>query len=185
MLDALSNYNSLLPELVLVGGAILLLMWGVFRPETQGEAEATGWLAILVLAATGVLLTRYGGKVEVFGGAFVNDAFARFMKILALAETHYIGMIPHFTGPIAEAALVHCLTASSVTALMEMLGNGTRTWPYLPKVYDFKDGKLWPNDRPGLGVQVDESKLNKIGEYNTYRAGMLLNQRPDGSFTNW
>jgi hypothetical protein len=35
--------------------------------------------------------------------------------------------------------------------------------PYLPKVYDFRDGKLWPNDR----------------------AGMLLNQRPDGSFTNW
>lgn len=71
-------------------------------------------------------------------------------------------MIPDSTGPIAEAALVHCLTASSVTALMEMLGNGTRAWPYLPKAYDFKDGKLWPNDRPGLGVQVDASKLNKI-----------------------
>ncbi|MBY0505962.1 MAG: mandelate racemase/muconate lactonizing enzyme family protein [Bryobacteraceae bacterium] len=108
-----------------------------------------------------------------------------FMKICALAETHYIGMIPHFTGPIAEAALVHCLAATSVIALMEMLGNGTRTWPYLPKVYDFKDGKLWPNDRPGLGVQVDVTKLTKIGEYTTYRAGMFLNQRPDGSFTNW
>ena len=107
------------------------------------------------------------------------------MKIIALAETHYVGMIPHFTGPIAEAALVHCLVATSVTALMEMLGNGTRTWPYLPKVYDFKDGKLWPNDRPGLGVQVDVSKLTAIGEYNTYRAGMFLNVRPDGSFTNW
>ena len=84
-----------------------------------------------------------------------------FMKIVALAETHYIGMIPHFTGPIAEAALVHCLAATSVIALMEMLGNGTRTWPYLPKAYDFKDGKLWPNDRPGLGVQVDMSKLTQ------------------------
>lgn len=110
---------------------------------------------------------------------------SEFMKIIALAETHYVGMIPHFTGPIAEAALVHCLVATSVTALMEMLGNGTRTWPYLPKVYDFKDGKLWPNDRPGLGVQVDVSKLTAIGEYNTYRAGMFLNVRPDGSFTNW
>jgi L-alanine-DL-glutamate epimerase-like enolase superfamily enzyme len=108
-----------------------------------------------------------------------------FMKIIGMAETHYIGMIPHFTGPIAEAALVHCLAATSVIALMEMLGNGMRTWPYLPKAYDFKDGKLWPNDRPGLGVQVDVSKLTKIGEYSTYRAGMLLNQRPDGSFTNW
>jgi len=62
---------------------------------------------------------------------------------------------------------------------------GRRSWPHLPKVYDFKNGKLWPNDRPGLGVDVDVSKLNKIGEYTTYRAGMLLNHRPDGSFTNW
>jgi len=107
------------------------------------------------------------------------------MKIIALAETHYVGMIPHFTGPISEAALVHCLTATSVTALMEMLGNGSRTWPYLPKAYDFKQGKLWPNDRPGLGVEVDVGKLTLLGEYAAYRAGMLLNRRPDGSFTNW
>jgi L-alanine-DL-glutamate epimerase-like enolase superfamily enzyme len=107
------------------------------------------------------------------------------MKIIALAETHYVGMIPHFTGPISEAALVHCLAATSVPVLMEMLGDGTRTWPHLPKAYDFKDGKLWPNDRPGLGVTLDQSKLTPLGEYATYRAGMLLNRRPDGSFTNW
>lgn len=110
---------------------------------------------------------------------------SEFMKIVALAETHYIGMIPHFTGPIAEAALVNCLTATSITSLMEMLGDGARTYPYLPQVYDFREGKLWPNDRSGLGVTVDVSKLKPIGAYNTYRAGMLLNQRPDGSFTNW
>ena len=108
-----------------------------------------------------------------------------FMKIVALAETHYVGLIPHFTGPISEAALVHCLTATSVTALMEMLGDGSRTWPYLPEVYDFKDGKMWPNDRPGLGVVVDVDQLTKIAEYDEYRAGMLMNTRPDGSFMNW
>jgi L-alanine-DL-glutamate epimerase-like enolase superfamily enzyme len=107
------------------------------------------------------------------------------MKILAIAETHYVGMIPHFTGPIAEAALVHCLTASSGIALMEMLGDGSRTYPHLPQMYDFRDGKMWPNDRPGLGVEIDYDALTQIGEYDTYRAGMLINQRPDGSFMNW
>ena len=29
------------------------------------------------------------------------------------------------TGPISEAALVHCLTATSVVVLMEMLGDGS------------------------------------------------------------
>jgi galactonate dehydratase len=44
---------------------------------------------------------------------------------------------------------------------------------------------MWPNTRPGLGVDVDVSKLTKIAEYNVYRAGMLLNHRPDGSYTQW
>jgi L-alanine-DL-glutamate epimerase-like enolase superfamily enzyme len=114
-----------------------------------------------------------------------TGGITEFMKIVALAETHYVGMIPHFTGPIAEAALVHCLTASSIPALMEMLGDGSRTYPHLPQAYDFRDGKMWPNDRPGLGVEVNMAALSQLGEYDTYRAGMLMNQRPDGSFTNW
>jgi galactonate dehydratase len=108
-----------------------------------------------------------------------------YMKILALAETHYVGMIPHFTGPIAEAALVHCLTASSSVALMEMLGRGDRTFPYLKQGYDFRGGKMWPNDRPGLGIALDLTKLKQIGEYREHFAPTQLNHRPDGSFTEW
>jgi L-alanine-DL-glutamate epimerase-like enolase superfamily enzyme len=100
---------------------------------------------------------------------------SEYMKIIGMAETHYVGMIPHFTSPIAEAALVHCLIACSVPALMEILGDGSRSWPYLTRAYDFKNGKMWPNQRPGLGVEVDVSKLTKVGEYNSYRAGMPLN----------
>ncbi len=114
-----------------------------------------------------------------------TGGITEYMKIVALAETHYIGLIPHFTGPIAEAALVHCLTATSSVALMEMLGDGTRTYPHLPDMYDFRDGKFWPNDRPGLGVTVDLDRLTLIAEYNQYRAGMLLNRRPDGSYMQW
>ena len=110
---------------------------------------------------------------------------SEYMKIIGMAETHYVGMIPHFTSPIAEAAMVHCLIACSVPALMEILGDGSRSWPYLTRAYDFKNGKMWPNQRPGLGVEVDVSKLTKVGEYNSYRAGMPPNTRPDGSYTHW
>ena len=44
---------------------------------------------------------------------------------------------------------------------------------------------MWPNDRPGLGVEVDFDNLTLLGEYDTFRAGMLMNRRPDGSFMNW
>jgi L-alanine-DL-glutamate epimerase-like enolase superfamily enzyme len=108
---------------------------------------------------------------------------SEYMKIMAIAETHYVGMIPHFTSPIGEAALVHCLTAGSTTALMEMLGDGSRKYAYLPDAYDFRNGKLWPNDRPGLGITVNESMLTKIATYDTYAMGMQLNKRVDGSYT--
>ena len=63
--------------------------------------------------------------------------------------------------------------------------DGSRSWPHLPRAYDFRNGKMWPNTRPGLGVEVDVGKLTKIAQYNVYRAGMLLNHRPDGSYTQW
>jgi galactonate dehydratase len=50
---------------------------------------------------------------------------SEFMKIAALCETHYVGMIPHFTGPISEAAMVHCSAAFSGPVLMEMVMGGT------------------------------------------------------------
>ena len=108
-----------------------------------------------------------------------------YMKICALAETHFVGMIPHFTGPIGEASLVHCLTATSVVAMMEMTGGGRTVFPHLPQNFDFHDGKLWPNERPGLGVTVDLSKLVQVGDYTEKYTPLQLNHRPDGSFTNW
>ena len=41
------------------------------------------------------------------------------LKIAALCETHFVGIIPHFTGPIATAALVNCLGTFSGPVLME------------------------------------------------------------------
>lgn len=107
------------------------------------------------------------------------------MKIAALCETHFIGIVPHFTGPIATAALVNCLSTYSGPVLMEYNFQGA-TLPHLPQCLDFKNGKLYPNDRPGLGVELDMSKLKQIAEvtqYDTNRAQTYF--RPDGSITNW
>ena len=83
------------------------------------------------------------------------------MKIAALCETHFVGIVPHFTGPIATAALVNSLGTFSGPLLMEYSYAG-RDLPHLPVCVDFKDGKLYPNDRPGLGVELDMSKLTQV-----------------------
>jgi L-alanine-DL-glutamate epimerase-like enolase superfamily enzyme len=56
---------------------------------------------------------------------------------------------------VAEAALVHCCGAFGGPALMEMTGNGENELPHLPQKYDFRGGKMYPNLRPGLGVEFD------------------------------
>ena len=108
-----------------------------------------------------------------------------FQKIAAMCETHYVGLVPHFTGPISEAAMVHCSAAFSGPVLMELVMGGTRPWPYLKQGYDLRDGKLWPNERPGLGVEVDTSKLELISDYTEPYVLTPMLKRPDGSFTNW
>src|SRR6267154_2448715 len=72
-----------LPEIVLAVGAMALLMLGAFRGERT--AVAVGWLAILLLVAAGAItLWLPGGTLVTFGGSFVVDPFARFLKLLAL-----------------------------------------------------------------------------------------------------
>src|SRR5215470_5385767 len=72
-----------LPELMLAIGAMVLLMLGAFRGERT--AATISWLAILLLVATGVAVVMLpAGKLVAFGGSFVVDPFARFLKLLAL-----------------------------------------------------------------------------------------------------
>jgi galactonate dehydratase len=107
------------------------------------------------------------------------------MKIAAICETHFVGIIPHFTGPIATAALIHALGTFSGPLLVEYTYAG-RTIPHLPVWLEYKTGKLYPNDRPGLGVELDLSHLKLVTEITqpvTARAQVYF--RPDGSITNW
>jgi len=108
-----------------------------------------------------------------------------FLKIAALCETHYLGLIPHFTGPVAEAALVHACGVFSGPVLMEMTGAGAREEPHLPQHFDFRNGKMWPNNRPGLGVEFDPQRAQLAAEITQRYAPNPIFRRPDGSITNW
>ncbi len=108
-----------------------------------------------------------------------------YMKIQALCETHYVGLIPHFTGPVSEAALVHACGVFSGPVLMEMLGDGPHNVAHLPEHYDFHNGKMWPNWRPGLGVTLDTKPLTLVTEITERSRPVPMFQRPDGSVTNW
>ena len=65
--------------------------------------------------------------------------------------------------------------------------SGPRRCRICPVCLDFKNGKLYPNDRPGLGVELDMKQLQvdsrRFTQPVTARAQTYF--RPDGSITNW
>lgn len=105
------------------------------------------------------------------------------LKIMAVCDTHKVGIVPHFTGPIATAGHMHTMMAFPGQVLMEY-NQGERPVPYMPEFLECRNGKVWPNDRPGLGVSVDEKQLTFI-EAMTESAPGVTHRRPDGSLTHW
>jgi L-alanine-DL-glutamate epimerase-like enolase superfamily enzyme len=111
------------------------------------------------------------------------------LKIAALCETHDIGIVPHFTGPIATAALVHALGpfVGPVTCEYNYGATkpGTGQISHLNEFLTFREGKLWPNNRPGLGVVLNMGQLKQIAEISQPGPNRTTYYRPDGSQTNW
>ena len=105
------------------------------------------------------------------------------MKAAAICETHAVGIVPHFTGPIATAGLVNCLSTFSGPVMLEY-NFGGRPIDYLPECLEFKNGKAYTNQRPGLGVTAEMKLLTLIGEV-TEPGRRNVYRRPDGSLTHW
>ncbi len=78
----LASLQLSLPEIILAVGALALLMIGVFSGERSGTTVIG--LAVALLIISGLWLVLATGEGQAYGGAFVSDAFAKFMKVLAL-----------------------------------------------------------------------------------------------------
>jgi NADH-quinone oxidoreductase subunit N len=73
-----------LPEIVLATGTMVLLLIGVFRGDKPSNSMHVS--AVLLLLVTGIIVVWLpAGTLVSFGGSFVADGFARFLKLLALA----------------------------------------------------------------------------------------------------
>ena len=117
-----------------------------------------------------------------------TGGISEFKKIASLCETHYVGMIPHFTGPLSTAALVHVLGSSSPSRCLMELAGGTPERPaYFNEDYvDFRNGKLYLNPTPGLGVKFDPKKATFVMEITAKtKFPHPVLKSPDGAIHNW
>ncbi|SDP60680.1 NADH dehydrogenase subunit N [Phyllobacterium sp. YR620] len=78
----IANLTLMAPELLIAGGALVLLMIGAFSGERANGL--VGGLAVALLLAALALVVIFPQDGHVFGRAFVSDPFSRFMKVLTL-----------------------------------------------------------------------------------------------------
>ncbi len=121
-----------LPELVLAGGAMALLMVGAYR-KADATKLVTG-LAVCLLVLTGVLvLLLPAGKLTTFGGSFIVDDFARFMKVLALigSATTLILSSEFLADPSRRIFEYSILVVLSTLGMMVLISAGDLIMLYL------------------------------------------------------
>src|SRR4026209_1736820 len=82
-LPTLHELIPLLPELVLACGAMAMLMLGVVIGE-RSAAVVNGFCFIVLLLAGAALSSVPPGTHAMFGGSFIVDDYARFLKLLTL-----------------------------------------------------------------------------------------------------
>ena len=107
------------------------------------------------------------------------------LKITHWCETHYIDIVPHNPlGPVSAAACVALCMASTNVGVQEMPKRpGSIDKELFPVQIGWEDGYAFATDRPGLGVEIDESVAESSRVDPTGWPPLL--RRNDGAFTNW
>jgi galactonate dehydratase len=105
-------------------------------------------------------------------------------KIAAMAEAYYVSIAPHNPlGPIATAAAVQFGFATSNYLIQEAIRSDV---PWRDAVVTdplvVRNGYIFPNDKPGLGMEVDESEAAK----HPFKQEVLMAWfHPDGAVADW
>ena len=129
---ALPALLPVVPEILLVLGAMLLLMVGAFRGEAAAKLIDPAAILLLIIAGI-VIVWLPSGTLVTFGGSFVVDGFARFLKLLALAGSAVaIVMSPRYLAAEHQQRFEYSiLILLSTTGIMMLISAGDLIALYL------------------------------------------------------
>ena len=128
---AVPAFGLALPEIVLAAGALVLVLIGAIRGE-RSVGLITG-LALALIILVGALVFVRTGKAVTFNGSFVQDDFARFMKIAALVGSGValVMSIDFWRGERVDRFEYAILIVLSTLGMMMMISAGDLIALYL------------------------------------------------------
>jgi mannonate dehydratase len=106
-------------------------------------------------------------------------------KIANLAELYSVRTGCHGAtdmSPVCMAAALHFDLAVHNFGIQEYMRHTDETDRVFPHAYTFANGALYPGDKPGLGVDIDEALAAK---YPYERAYLPINRKLDGTVHSW
>ncbi len=121
-----ADISAVLPEILLAVFAMAALMFGVYTTKDK-VAPLLVWVTAGVFALVGLLIGLSGaGSAVAFGGMFVDDAFARFAKVLILFSAAAVLLMSE--GYMARRGILRfeypVLVTLSVVGMMVMVSAG-------------------------------------------------------------
>jgi mannonate dehydratase len=106
-------------------------------------------------------------------------------KIAHLAELHHVRTGCHGAtdlSPVTMAAALHFDLSVHNFGIQEHMPHSAETDRVFPHAYEYKDGAMYPGDRPGLGVDIDETLA---ATYPYQRAYLPIARLSDGTLHSW
>jgi mannonate dehydratase len=106
-------------------------------------------------------------------------------KIANLAELYHVRTGCHGAtdlSPVCMAAALHFDISVHNFGIQEYMRHTPETDKVFPHAYTFAEGALYPGDKPGLGVDIDEELAQK---YPYERAYLPINRKLDGTMHSW
>ena len=106
-------------------------------------------------------------------------------KIASLAELYHVRTGCHGAtdmSPVCIAAALHFDLSVHNFGIQEYMRHSEDTERVFPHAYSFSDGMMYPGDKAGLGVDIDEKLAAK---YPYKRAYLPINRKLDGTMHSW
>lgn len=142
-------------------------------PIATGERLYTKWGFREIIEKQGALilqpdLSHAGGILEC-------------KKIAAMAEVYYMTIAPHC--PLGPIALASCLTLDATIPNFLAQEMVTKGEGYLKEPFKVENGYIALTDKPGLGIEIDEEKLQDHLYDGSWETPALRHK--DGSVAYW
>jgi mannonate dehydratase len=106
-------------------------------------------------------------------------------KMASLAELYHVRTGCHGAtdlSPVTLAAALHFDLSVHNFGIQEHMPHTDDTDRVFPHAYSFRDGTFYPGDRPGLGVEIDETLA---ASYPYQRAYLPVTRLEDGTIHSW